>query len=493
MNTLELYWGATFLRGAFAVLLLLGAERFRFCRLGPESRRFLWVLCLALLVIPQMSLSVLPVKLDLSKAASPALLHSGDAAARMHSGGAEAECRKGSVPRAVWRFLIFHRRKIEAAALAGLPLPALLLLLVRYLRCRKQVRRLPPVTDHRVLESWTRLLGEAGALRRPVILLDSSVIGLGPTLFGCFRRKLLLPVERLKDLSDKELSLLLEHEYQHCRSGDDLLNLVALVVWALCWYNPFLLIARRKVRSCCELACDRALLLRHPGAVREYGVLLLKFASPSANTAVAIGLSESPRELSRRIRVMTVDVASSHRARLAGRAVALLLGGMIAAPLLLVAVDVRPAGAPSGIAAGQPAPKPLLPYLVLGEVAECEADGTPVGCWKLDYSDSFPAENSELILEFTGIRRRIALANKPRSLRLFRRETGGEPGWDLETSESSPVIAPESAAASGAEERIVRADRKMVYTSVPGSVSPVAFSLEVDGIGPENLGDYRRP
>ena len=49
MNTLELCWCATFLRGAFSVLLLLGAERLLRGRLGPEWRRGLWLLCLVLL------------------------------------------------------------------------------------------------------------------------------------------------------------------------------------------------------------------------------------------------------------------------------------------------------------------------------------------------------------------------------------------------------------------------------------------------------------
>ena len=494
MNTLELCWCATFLRGAFSVLLLLGAERLLRGRLGPEWRRGLWLLCLVLLVIPQMNLSILPVKLDLSGAAFPVVLRSGGAAAGTRPGGVETELRKNSTSRAVWRFLVFHRRKFEAAALAGLPLPALLLLLMRYLRCRRRVRRLPPVTDRRVLESWTRLLAGAGVLRRPVILLDSSVIGLGPTLFGCLRRKLLLPVDRLSELSDRELELLLEHEYQHCRSGDDRLNLFALVIWALCWYNPFLLIARRKVRSNCEVACDRALLMRHPDSVREYGGLLLKFASPTPERAsVAIGLVESPRELSRRIRSMTATAAPRNGGWFSNRKAAYLLGGLIVSPLLLIAVDVRQTAAvPRSAAVKQSAPKQQLPYLLMREAVEYDADETPVGCWRLDYSDAFPAEKSELVLELCGTSHRIALASRPRALRLLRGKSSEAPEWYPETSAIAPPLpaAPELLREEG---RLVRADRRMVYATVPGFSSPAAFRLEVAGVDLAPPGDSSRP
>lgn len=171
--------------------------------------------------------------------------------------------------------------------------------------------------------------------------------GLGPTLFGGFRRKLLLPVEALRPLPDRELGLLLEHEYHHSRAGDPLLNLGALFLWALVWYNPFMLIARRRLRSCCELECDRKVLERHPQAVCEYGNLLLRFASAGTQVpAVTLGLAESPRELSRRIRSMTAAVRPRSGERRFGTVAALLIAALLAAPVCLVAVNAKPAARP---------------------------------------------------------------------------------------------------------------------------------------------------
>ncbi len=492
MNTLELYIGATFLRGAFAVLLLLGAERILRYRLDSECRRRLWLFSLVVLVIPQMSVSVLPVKLDLSEAAAPMFRCIGSAAGNLQADGSAPESRRISALSATWRFCSFHRRKIEAAALVGLPLPALLLLLMRYLRCRRMVRQLPPVTDLRVLELWTRVLRETGPLRRPVILLDSSVIGPGPTLFGCFRRKLLLPIERLKELSDKELSLLLEHEYLHCRSGDDLLNMAALMIWAVFWYNPFLLIVRRKIRSSCELACDHELLRRHPESVREYGMLLLKFASNSAGTVVAIGLSNAPHELSRRIRGMTGGrVVPMRRRRLLRWGVVLLLGGLMAAPSLLVAVDVRPARNSPPIREAQADPRPPLPYLTFCEFLERSETGEAKEVsWLLDYSDPFPAAGSRLILEFRGMRHPIPLDRKPRWIRLLHNGDAATEKWHWETSAQQP---PSLRKERGVERRVIPADRNPVYISVPESAVPAALLLEIEGITPGNLDEFRHP
>ena len=66
MTTFELYFCATLLRGALAVLFLLGAESLLRHRLSAGLRRLLWAGCILLLLVPQMNFSALPLKLDLS-------------------------------------------------------------------------------------------------------------------------------------------------------------------------------------------------------------------------------------------------------------------------------------------------------------------------------------------------------------------------------------------------------------------------------------------
>ena len=46
-----------------------------------------------------------------------------------------------------------------------------------------------------------------------------------------------VPVYEIEDL------LPLGHEYHHSKAGDPFVNIVALVLWALAWYNPFMISA----------------------------------------------------------------------------------------------------------------------------------------------------------------------------------------------------------------------------------------------------------
>ena len=499
MTTFELYFCATVLRGAFAVLFLLAVESLLRHRLGAGFRRLLWLGCLVLMLVPQMNFSASPFRLDLSPLGMRAPAARSVADAVKNTGGQgrrdliSRAARNGLDVRALWHQVQSHRKALELGALLLLPLPALLLLLGRYVRCRRTIRPLPPVTDRRVLDAWNRVLADCGPLPRPVILLDSSRPDLGPTLFGCFTRKLLLPVDAFRELSDGELRLLLEHEYHHSRAGDPFLNIVALTLWALAWYNPFLLIARRRLRACCELECDRKILARHPHAVREYGQLLLRFASPSAPTVlpVAIGLAESPRELSGRIRSMTAAVRD-RGGRVPGKGMAVLIALTLAAPIGLVAVNAKPLSRPRPAAVNAPAvpEKPVLPHLVLKPLPPPAGEEELVQAWEVFYPERFPFEKSDLVLEIGEFRLGMELDRKPGFL-LLKKSDNPEAPYRLESALAAPPAGEEAAKSVAAVRVIPAADRKAVYATLSRAGKTAAFLLRVDGIGPEELANYR--
>jgi len=503
MTTFELYFCATLLRGAFAVLFLLAVESVLRHRLKAGFRRVLWLVCLILMLVPQMNFSASPFRLDLSpfrqeSSAVRRTAHAGNSGSNKEKRDIALQTeRHGIAMRALWLHIQLHRKSLELGAIALLPLPALLLLLVRYLRCRRTIRPLPPVSDRRVLEAWNRVLAECGPLPRPVILLDSSRPDLGPTLFGCFTRKLLLPVEALRSLSDGELRLLLEHEYHHSKAGDPFVNIVALVLWALAWYNPFMLVARRKLRASCEMECDRKILARHPHAVREYGNLLLRFVSPSAPSAspVAIGLAESPRELSGRIRSMTAAVRLPG-SRKSGRGMAVLIALTLAAPVGLVAVNAKPASRPRPAPAAK-APvvpeKPVLPHLILKPLPIPAEETELLQCWQIFYPEAFPFGRSNLSFDIGETHLNAELEKKPGFLLLWKEDTP-EATYRLEPASVPPVVPlPEAEAAGELNGRrtIPAADRKAVYAALSRAGSTAAVTLQVDGIGPEELTNYR--
>ncbi len=489
MTAFELYFCVTVLRGALAVLFLLAAGSLLRDRLPPGLRRLLWLTCLVLMLIPQMNFSASPFRLDLSElrqgySAAGAVICAGES---VNDPGKTdvASCLqdRSAAVRALWRHLALHRKALEFSAIMLLPLPALFLLFARYWRCRRTIRPLPPVTDRRVLDAWNRVLAECGPLPRPVILLDSSGPGLGPTLFGCFNCKLLLPVEAFQGLSDGELGLLLEHEYHHGKAGDPVVNIAALVLWALAWYNPFMLIARRKLRASCEMECDRKILARHPHAVCQYGNLLLRFVSPPTPApSPAVGLTESPRELSRRIQSMTAGV--SHPGR-CGRWAAILIALVLAAPVALVAVNAKPA-APHPVAA-----KPVLPHLVLKPLPLSGGKPGLVQCWALFYPAAFPAGQSSLALEIGKARLGAELALRPSFLLLWREEAPAV-AYRLESVSALPFALCETSLSN--EPLVARvvpsADRKAVDAALVGTAETAAITLEVHGLGPSELKDY---
>ena len=136
MTTFELYFCATLLRGALAVLFLLGAESLLRHRLSTGLRRLLWAGCILLLLVPQMNFSALPLKLDLSSlrtagAATAPARPSARTAGAGQPGIAPAGERPRSLIRAAWRRFQQHRRNVELGIIAFLPIPALLLLLWR--------------------------------------------------------------------------------------------------------------------------------------------------------------------------------------------------------------------------------------------------------------------------------------------------------------------------------------------------------------------------
>ena len=289
------------LRGAIAVLILAGAESIAGEHLSARVRRALWVLCLFLMMMPQPTFSFQPFAIDFTAFREQVI--------------SVADILPREIAKAVGDISLARTVTDYTHALTGLSwhnypyllglllmtVPALGLLLGSYLRCRKRAKEFAPVTDARILRIWDKVRGSS---RKSPLLLDSGETPHPPVLFGFFRQKLLLPVKYFNNLSDEELELILTHEYVHYSSGDGIINILTLCLWPFCWYNPFFLAARRRLRINCELACDAEVLKRFPGKIKEYGVLLLDFAETSRPPEVTLAFREYSNELRSRILYM---------------------------------------------------------------------------------------------------------------------------------------------------------------------------------------------
>ena len=145
----------------------------------------------------------------------------------------------------------------------------------RYRMLNREVERLKPVTDPRILhlfENCQTLLG----IKKHVRLLATNGLNT-PALFGHRRPRLLLPARLLQSLGDRELQFIFLHELTHLRRGDILVNWAAILFRSLHWFNPVLWLSLRQLRADQEMACDAAVIsLIAPEERRLYGNTLVK-------------------------------------------------------------------------------------------------------------------------------------------------------------------------------------------------------------------------
>lgn len=94
-----------------------------------------------------------------------------------------------------------------------------------------------------------------------------------PAVYGIFRPKIILPVS----YKDKNTELVIQHEKTHIRGIDNLWRMVAFLVVAVHWFNPFSWIFLKAFLVDLELSCDERVLVKI-GAERskEYASVLLE-------------------------------------------------------------------------------------------------------------------------------------------------------------------------------------------------------------------------
>lgn len=106
---------------------------------------------------------------------------------------------------------------------------------------------------------------------------------IGPFITGFLTPKILLPHDFSQRYSDTQQRLILQHELTHWRRGDLHFNYLALLLLALCWFNPLCWLAYRYYRQAQELSCDALVLSHSSNAERiAYGHALLSSTQQSS-------------------------------------------------------------------------------------------------------------------------------------------------------------------------------------------------------------------
>jgi TonB family protein len=97
-----------------------------------------------------------------------------------------------------------------------------------------------------------------------------------PALVGLWSPRVVVGPDFDLRFSDAERSLILQHEFQHRRHGDQWANAALAVLRCLFWFHPLLPWAARRFLCDQELACDARTLDTHPASRRLYANALLK-------------------------------------------------------------------------------------------------------------------------------------------------------------------------------------------------------------------------
>ncbi len=176
----------------------------------------------------------------------------------------------------------------------------------------------------------------------PVPVAASSAIS-SPVALGIFGRRVLVPADFAHRYDADEQRLALDHELAHHRRLDLPVNLAALAMLSLHWFNPIAHIAHRAFRLDQEAACDAIVLARADAGQRlAYGTALYKSATGAMPLAVcALG---DASQLKSRLRLIVSGEASGAwmRCGSALTAVIVMMGLVITASSRVAGVAVDP-------------------------------------------------------------------------------------------------------------------------------------------------------
>lgn len=175
-------------------------------------------------------------------------------------------------------------------------------------------------------ERQRRFVRSLGRLSAADGLFWSERPGVGPAVIGALAPRVVLPADFAQRFTVQEQALILAHEQNHLVVGDAQINAVVTALQCLFWFNPMIHWGAAALRIDQEIACDAAVLDRHPKTRRAYGEAMLK--TQLAPIAPPLGChwpASANQQMKERFTMLSRYHAHSSR-HLAGAAAVALLG-----------------------------------------------------------------------------------------------------------------------------------------------------------------------
>jgi beta-lactamase regulating signal transducer with metallopeptidase domain len=201
---------------------------------------------------------------------------------------------------------------------------------------------------------------------RRVAVCTSSAVGV-PTAIGFFRPAILLPDWVLQELSEKELKVVLLHEFAHLRRWDDWTNLAQKLVRTVFFFHPAVWWIERRLSLEREMACDEMVLAEteNPQAYAECLVSLAEKSFVRRGLALAQAIVGHSRGTSLRL-ARILDGSRPKASRVfkpaLGLVMAVIACGIVALPDVPRLIAFENAAAPTPVInAAAPETMPRLP------------------------------------------------------------------------------------------------------------------------------------
>ncbi|MCH5251599.1 MAG: M56 family metallopeptidase [Lachnospiraceae bacterium] len=167
---------------------------------------------------------------------------------------------------------------IRYSLIAWIYLTGILVMAVVLLRRRLKLKR------------FVRGLKRVSVSGTDVYLCASAV---SPFTTGMLRPRIVMPEKMFTELSEEEWQVVLLHEKVHIRLGHLWIYFFWDVLRMLCWWNPFLTLCGKYLRTDIEDICDRVTIQESGKQSGEYGKVLLKSIQILKKDNRQVGLSAS--------------------------------------------------------------------------------------------------------------------------------------------------------------------------------------------------------
>ncbi|MDD5017046.1 MAG: DUF6034 family protein [Eubacteriales bacterium] len=166
----------------------------------------------------------------------------------------------------------------------------LLYLIILYFILRRKICRNAAPPSKRLLALFEEVKAGMG-IKANVKLVCQYEYGT-PSLM--FPKTIMMPIDALVTMNDEQAKFALRHELMHYKRGDQIISILLSLLNAVYWFNPFVWLAFRRIRTDMEIACDGAVVRRLNVFQRtRYASLIVGLFAQPVHRQLVLGMAQA--------------------------------------------------------------------------------------------------------------------------------------------------------------------------------------------------------